>query len=97
MKQRVPYEDSIGREYGMLTVLAIVGRTDKMVPIVKCRCRCGKIVEVLLHNVRSGMTRSCGCLKKLRWQKQPTATVDSDDENTVMQISGNVRDVKIYI
>ena len=35
----------------------------------KCKCTCGKQVEVLGTSLQSGKTRSCGCLKLVSTQK----------------------------
>lgn len=32
----------------------------------RCRCDCGNETVVLSHNLRYGMTRSCGCLRRER-------------------------------
>ena len=29
-----------------------------------CECKCGNVVVVPRHNLKSGATKSCGCLKK---------------------------------
>lgn len=48
-------------KYGRLVVVGDEGLTrDKH----KCRCDCGAIVFVELNRLRSGNTRSCGCLQK---------------------------------
>lgn len=48
--------------YGRLTVLSEApqgaGRNRRFV----CRCTCGTIKEVFLNSLRSGTSRSCGCL-----------------------------------
>lgn len=53
--------DLTGQRYGKLTVLApaenIKARTAWL-----CRCDCGKETVVPTHHLRSGHTRSCGCL-----------------------------------
>ena len=59
--------DLTGKKFGRLTVLerhgtwhAPCGQTD---PLWLCRCECG--VELLVRGIslRSGNTRSCGCLR----------------------------------
>ena len=48
-------------KYGRLTLLAPEGLTrDRH----KCLCDCGEIVFIHLARLRSGNTRSCGCLKR---------------------------------
>lgn len=56
---------SIGDRYGSLTVLSelptrkLAGGTKRW---FRCRCDCGAEMEVRLGHLRSGHTRSCGCL-----------------------------------
>jgi hypothetical protein len=58
-------ESFIGKEFGRLSVVADgpiqKGRTTSI-----CRCNCGNpnLITVLNHSLKSGKTRSCGCLKR---------------------------------
>lgn len=59
-------ELKIGNRYGKLTVIGIGRRYDdkwNRYGIVECRCRCdcGKVVDILWKNIASGRSRSCGC------------------------------------
>lgn len=54
-------KDITGNVYGRLTVIEYVG-IEKHEAIWKCRCECGKEVNVSGHNLRRGKTKSCGCL-----------------------------------
>ena len=56
------YENLIGKRYGRLTVIEFEGTRGNFA-IWKCKCDCGNIVSVLAHNLKSGVTNSCGCLK----------------------------------
>lgn len=49
-----------GRRFGRLVVLKIAGTRDDGKPIWKCKCDCGKLIEVISYNVTSGRTSSCG-------------------------------------
>lgn len=49
----------IGDVYGKLTVLEIVNRHN-----VLCLCACGSKFNTWLRSLRSGNTKSCGCLRK---------------------------------
>lgn len=51
-----------GEQYGRLTLLAALGSARKWQ--WQCRCVCGTVVIVWENNLRSGRTRSCGCLQK---------------------------------
>lgn len=56
-------EEWIGKRFGNLTVLSYAGKRDKA-PFWRCRCDCGKELEVRQSNLQSGHTRSCGCLAR---------------------------------
>ncbi|MDP8268209.1 MAG: hypothetical protein P9L97_05720 [Candidatus Tenebribacter davisii] len=62
-------ESLVGQKYGKLTVL-IEGEVHihvKSCTMVKkwiCRCSCGNTIEVRQDSLRSGNTRSCGCLRR---------------------------------
>jgi len=54
---------TIGAKYGRLTVIALPDvKIDGRYQVV-CRCDCGKEHVAVEKNVRTGNTRSCGCLK----------------------------------
>jgi hypothetical protein len=53
----------IGETYGRLTT---VERQRANEPRVVCRCACGTIKAVAIKSLRSGQTKSCGCMA-LRW------------------------------
>jgi hypothetical protein len=61
-----PLTVHIGERYGMLVVVARVQNGPRRQVRFLCRCDCGREVEVLSLNLRSGKTRSCGCLRKER-------------------------------
>lgn len=55
-----------GDRYGLLTVLARVEDGARRAPRYLCRCDCGCEVEVFGVALRSGSTKSCGCLRRER-------------------------------
>lgn len=55
-------EDLIGQKFGKLTVIAKAERRDPKVIRWLCKCDCGNEVEVDCGVLKSGGTRSCGCL-----------------------------------
>ena len=61
------YIDMTGRDYGRLHVL-YRAEQDKLStdnrPMWVCKCACGNTTVVLGANLRTGMTRSCGCLRR---------------------------------
>lgn len=52
-----------GEKYGRLTVLNF-SRKYKGIYYWFCRCDCGKIKELSIQDLKSGNTKSCGCLRK---------------------------------
>lgn len=51
-----------GERYGKLTTLRPDGLRNGMYWI--CQCDCGTICSIRLSNLKSGHTKSCGCLRK---------------------------------
>ena len=56
--------DISGNRYGRLLVLERFGKTGDGKATWKCVCACGREVVVSGKDLRSGNTRSCGCLQK---------------------------------
>lgn len=56
-------EDLTGQTFGRLTVL---GRAENRQGRIywKCQCSCGNITEASSHNLKLGLKKSCGCLRK---------------------------------
>ena len=56
--------DMVGTTWGRLTVVSRVGVTDNGKATWLCRCACGEERVVAGKWLRSGNTRSCGCLQR---------------------------------
>ena len=58
-----------GDKFGKLTVIEtyVAPYKGKNRRYAKCSCDCGsdKVVDVVVGSLRSGNTKSCGCLRKL--------------------------------
>lgn len=54
--------DLTGQRFGRLTVLERCGSSKDGQKIYRCQCDCGRIKEVKSGNLRSGKTKSCGCI-----------------------------------
>lgn len=54
--------DLSGKRYGRLVAIEPCGRSHDGNIVWKCQCDCGNMTSVTSHNLRSGHTRSCGCL-----------------------------------
>ena len=58
----------INTKFGYLTVIEDLGyrkakSNNKNIRWHKCKCDCGNIIEVTGNNLKSGATKSCGCIK----------------------------------
>lgn len=64
--RKINTDDIIGRKFGRLIPLQEVSKLHRQSAHRKfwCLCTCGTQVCVLLNSLRSGETRSCGCLAK---------------------------------
>ena len=57
--------DLAGQMFDRLTVMQESGKDTRGETLWMCKCECGNIVNVLSSNLRTGHTKSCGCLKNL--------------------------------
>lgn len=65
MPRKGEYEDLTGRKFGRLTVIKYI-ETIKRNPIWLCECECGNTSKVTTDHLKSGHTKSCGCLNRER-------------------------------
>ena len=61
--------DLVGQKFGRLTVVEFV-KLENHKTFWKCVCDCGMTVIAKGNNLRSGNTKSCGCLHREMIQKQ---------------------------
>lgn len=64
--------DMTGQRYERLTVVCQNGKDNAGHPLWKCRCDCGNVVYATGNRLRSGNTRSCGCLHKEQLSERNT-------------------------
>jgi hypothetical protein len=62
------FQDLTNKRFGRLLVIKRV-ENKKNHPCWLCRCECGKEVIIIGQSLKSGVTKSCGCLHLDR-QKQ---------------------------
>lgn len=70
--------------FGQLTVIQDTGKRSQGHKIWLCQCSCGNFTEVAGNNLKSGNTKSCGCINKrknLLGQKFGLLTVIDDAGN----------------
>lgn len=63
MRHRNPAQDIAGQRFASLVVVARAENNADGRATWLCRCDCGNETTVLGKSLRSGMTRSCGCLR----------------------------------
>ena len=52
----------VGRKFGRWTVLEYSHNNAHREPVWVCKCDCGTIKKVVGANLKSGISKSCGCL-----------------------------------
>lgn len=64
-ERKAIWDAEIGRRYGRLTVIGIEHRMSgrKSKGYAVCDCDCGGRITVQVDNLRSGATKSCGCIQ----------------------------------
>ncbi|MCD8189801.1 MAG: transcriptional regulator [Clostridiales bacterium] len=55
-----------GRRFGMLTVEADTGQRKDRYAVWRCRCDCGRELNVSTKELKSGSVQSCGCVTRLK-------------------------------
>ena len=64
--KKLPHADNLkGMRFGRLVVMKRVGTSlNDRHPIWRCKCDCGKKTDVRSCDLKSGNTKSCGCMGK---------------------------------
>ena len=52
------------KQFGWLTVLELTNERQFRHAVWKCKCICGKYVNVASNSLKCGNPKSCGCLKR---------------------------------
>ena len=58
------FKDLTGQKFGRLTVIERVGISKNRSTMWRCKCDCGSFCVVSIRDLKSGNTRSCGCLSR---------------------------------
>lgn len=53
--------DLAGQRFGRLYILKKIG-TKQSSPLWLCKCDCGNLVQVITRSLKTGNTKSCGCI-----------------------------------
>jgi len=64
--------DLINKKFGLLTVIEYVDKAkSRGKTIWKCKCECGTIKLIQDNHLKSGNTKSCGCLRNRKGKDSP--------------------------
>jgi len=55
----------VGKVYGQLTAIDVVPTPPNKHKVLRCRCTCGKVLDVRRDALRNGRTQSCGCTSRV--------------------------------
>ena len=96
--------DLTGQRFGRLTVIKMVGnvktKNGKSKSQCLCECECGNIIKVPSNTLKSGNTKSCGCLKKEKIQQFENLTGKRFGKLNVIKYSHkeyNKKNTKLYL
>lgn len=62
--------DITGQKFRRLYVVCFVGLNHRKEAVWQCKCDCGNEINVRSHPLRTGHTKSCGCLKREEEKKR---------------------------
>lgn len=90
--------DLKGQTFGRLTVIEEGGRTPAKMVVWRCECSCGATIAVRASDLRTGHTRSCGCLQIEAIKKtglgnigRPSTNRKPPGESALNELIGNYR------
>jgi hypothetical protein len=86
-------ENITGQRFGKLTVLVRDG-TAHGAASWHCRCDCGREVTVMGTSLRTGNTRSCGCLRR---ERAPVPSGARVGRLTVIRQNGILQNCVAYL
>ena len=64
MKHAHNFDDLTGIRFERVVVLEYAGRMDNGMSLWSCECDCGCKFIAVGANLKSGATKSCGCLRR---------------------------------
>ena len=71
--------DLTGRQFGRLVVIGESKKRERKNAYWFCECSCGNLACVSTHKLKSGHTKSCGCLNKEVLRKQQKECIKPDE------------------
>lgn len=88
-------KDLTGQRFGRLTVICDSGKRKRSFVVWRCVCDCGNIAEVKTDSLKSGNTKSCGCLHDERAIEKCKKMNDSSNKYKTHGMTGT-RIFRIY-
>ena len=85
-----PLEDLVGKTFGQLTVTGYAGKRNGRIHCWNCVCSCGNTTVVRQDYLKSGKTRSCGCLGRKQIQEN-LKLVDGTSVTILQSVHGRLR------
>lgn len=74
--------DFTGQRIGMLEVLSVSHKEHKHYYWL-CQCDCGNTTTVVGSNLSSGLTKSCGCLRRKKKSEDATPIIKTGNRTVV--------------
>ncbi len=89
--------DLTGQKFGRLTVIALIDKEDWKYgsAVWKCRCECGRECNVASNALRTGHTKSCGCLNNELYDYRRAKLKEYTDERARSVIGRRYGDLTI--
>lgn len=79
--------NEVGNKYGKLKVIEFARWSNKRGSVWKCQCDCGNIIEVEGTNLRTGNTKSCGCLRRSFGEERVEKLLNSNNISYITEYS----------
>ena len=73
--------DATGQIFGRLTITGLSHVDSHRFWVVRCRCACGSSYTVRFASLRSGRSRSCGCLRRETARENATSRPSTPRED----------------
>lgn len=68
-REEIDYEKLVGQRFGRWVLIKYLNRNKQSAPVYECQCDCGTVKKVNVYSLKSGQSKSCGCLRK---EKKPS-------------------------
>lgn len=88
-----PRPSLVGEKFARLTVLELDYMKSRR-RYWKCQCECGSIVTVSEGNLKHGITKSCGCIKKEYLQNRKKGNYKN---NTLKEYKLSAQELQKYL